>query len=219
MPVKKAITEKDGIYFITFTCCAWMPLFELTNSYDAVYRWFDSLKVKNHHLLGYVIMPNHIHALIAFRNSGSSINTIVSNGKRFMAYELVKRLEQKNENQILHKLSLAVTGSDKKRGKIHQVFEESFDWKECRTDRFIEQKLYYIHNNPCKGKWDLAASPVEYLHSSARFYITGVQGVYEVTNYGFLKDISLTNEKVGIKLNEAVSPLTRKDSQGRHGLQ
>jgi len=157
-------------------------------------------------------MPNHIHALIAFQNNGTSINTIVSNGKRFLAYELVKRLNQQNENQVLHKLSLAVTGSDKKRGKIHQIFEESFDWKECRTDKFIEQKLYYIHNNPCKGKWNLATSPVEYLHSSAGFYATGEHGVYKVTNYGFLKDIDLSNEKVEIKLNRAVSPPAHKGS-------
>jgi hypothetical protein len=29
-------------------------------------------------------MPDHIHALIAFRNTGQSINTIVGNGKRFI---------------------------------------------------------------------------------------------------------------------------------------
>ena len=61
---------------------------------DLVYKWFDFLKEKNHYLIGYVIMPNHIHALIAFQNNGTIINTIVSNGKRFMAYELVKRLKQ-----------------------------------------------------------------------------------------------------------------------------
>ena len=38
-----------------------------------------------------VIMPNHLQALIAFRNTGQLINTIVRNGKRFMAYEIVKR--------------------------------------------------------------------------------------------------------------------------------
>jgi hypothetical protein len=51
------------------------------------------------------------------------------------------------------------------------------------------------NNNPCKGKWNLATSPIEYLYSSACFYITGEQGIYEITNYGFLKDINLTNEK------------------------
>jgi hypothetical protein len=53
------------------------------------------------------------------------------------------------------------------------VFQPSFDWKECRSTRFINQKLSYMHDNPCRGKWDLVGSPVEYKHSSAGFYITG----------------------------------------------
>jgi putative transposase len=48
MSVRRAITEKEGIYFITFTCKKWLPLFELTNSYDAVYKWFENLKPKGH---------------------------------------------------------------------------------------------------------------------------------------------------------------------------
>jgi hypothetical protein len=36
---------------------------------------------------------NHIHTLIGFRNTGKSINTIIGNGKRFMAYDIVKQLE------------------------------------------------------------------------------------------------------------------------------
>lgn len=192
MPVKTPVTEKDGMYFITFTCCSWMPLFQLTNSYDMVYKWFDHLKEKGHYINGYVIMPNHIHALISFRNTGKSINTIISNGKRFMAYEIVNRLSAANEQKILHQLNLAVTESDKKRGKLHQVFEPSFDWKECRSSAFILQKLNYMHDNPCKGKWNLAASPSDYPHSSALFYITGEQGIYPVTGYTFMEDIDLT---------------------------
>ncbi len=38
MPVRKAITEKDGVYFITFTCTNWLPLFKTCNAYDAVYN-------------------------------------------------------------------------------------------------------------------------------------------------------------------------------------
>jgi len=29
MPVRKAITEKDGVYFVTFTCTHWLPLFKI----------------------------------------------------------------------------------------------------------------------------------------------------------------------------------------------
>lgn len=127
MAVKSPITEKEGIYFITFTCCHWLPLIQQTEGYDIIYKWFDYLKSKGHYITGYVIMPNHIHVLIAFRHSDKNINTIISNGKRFIAYEIVKRLEQNKFRGILKRLSDAVTASDKRRGKLHQVFEPSFD--------------------------------------------------------------------------------------------
>jgi hypothetical protein len=49
-----------------------------------------------------------------------------------------------------------------------------------------------MHQNPCAGKYRLAVSPEDYLHSSARFYLTGEQGIYPVTNYMQLEDIDLT---------------------------
>ena len=192
MSVKSPIREKEGIYFITFTCCQWLPLIQQTNSYDAVYKWFDYLKSKGHYITGYVIMQNHLHVLIAFRRSGKNIATIISNGKRFIAYEIVKRLQKRGATAILKKLSEAVTTSDRKRGKLHQVFEPSFDWKECRTNSFIKQKLDYMHDNPCKGVWNLAITAADYPHSSAKYYQTGEQGVYEITGYTFLEDVDLT---------------------------
>jgi REP element-mobilizing transposase RayT len=194
MSVRRAITEKDGIYFITFTCKSWLPLFEQTNSYNAVYKWFDHLKSNGHYITGYVILPNHLHVLIGFKALTQSINTIVSNGKRFIAYEIVKRLEEQNNTAILKTLSDAVIESDRKRGKLHQVFESSFDAKECRRQEFINQKLSYMHNNPCTGVWNLAASPSEYVHSSALFYQTGKHSIYEVINYKELEDINLTEK-------------------------
>lgn len=73
MSVRKQISEVNGVYFITFTCVRWLPLFEITNGYDAVYKWFDYLKQKGHYIIGYVIMPNHLHALIAFSKTDQSI--------------------------------------------------------------------------------------------------------------------------------------------------
>jgi hypothetical protein len=56
----------------------------------------------------------------------------------------------------------------------------------------MEQKLHYMHINPCKGKRNLANSPSDYEHSSARFYIEGTHSSYAVTNYMELADIDLT---------------------------
>lgn len=152
MTVRKAIAEREGLYFITVTCARWLPLFQLTTSYDIVYTWFDYLKKNGHYIVGYVIMPNHFHCLVAFKKSSKNLNSVIGNGKRFMAYELVKRLKEKREDSILSQLASWVNDTDRKNGKIHQVFQPSFDAKECYTDKFIEQKLNYIHKNPCSGK-------------------------------------------------------------------
>ena len=58
--------------------------------------------------------------------------------------------------------------------------------------KFIIQKLDYIHNNPCAGKWNLADCPENYVHSSAGFYYQGVQGIYPVYNVMNLMDIDLS---------------------------
>ncbi len=80
-----------------------------------------------------------------------------------------------SELAILDQLSAAVEPADRLRGKKHEVWEDSFDWKDCRSHFFVTQKLEYMHGNPCNAKWSLASNAVDYLHSSARFYICGEQ--------------------------------------------
>ncbi|MCB9033687.1 MAG: hypothetical protein H6553_07610 [Chitinophagales bacterium] len=190
MPTRRNIPYYSGVYYITFTNYSWLPLFEITQSYDLVYKWFNYLKERDNYIVGYVIMPNHLHVIIAFRKSKQTINTIIGNGKRFLAYGIIDRLKQNNQSAILETLQKAVKSTDKKRGKLHEVFEESFDWKECESDNFIQQKLDYIHNNPCTEKYNLCKDPSSYKHSSAKFYINGVDDKY-VTSYMELQDITL----------------------------
>ena len=59
----------------------------------------------------------------------------------------------------------------------------SFDARKCVDEKRVEQKLGYMHHNPVQGKWNLGEGYVDYQHSSARFYETGVHGVYGVTHY------------------------------------
>jgi REP element-mobilizing transposase RayT len=187
MALHKKITC-PGLYFITFTCYRWLPLIEIVNGYDLVYKWFDILVSAGHAITGYVIMPNHLHVLVYYNGGSQSLNTIVGNGKRFMAYGIVKRLKAQKKYEVLAILERGVCASDRRRGKKHEVWEDAFDAKECRTDDFAFQKLQYIHNNPCAGKWKLAESIIDYLHSSALFYITWQQGIYPVRDYReFLK--------------------------------
>lgn len=136
-------------------------------------------------------MPNHVHATIAFRKTKKSINKIIGDGKRFIGYEIIKRLKQQDQKDILLQLQNAVNSSDKKKGKLHEVWEDNFDWKECNGSGFIVQKLDYMHNNPFTGKWQLAVNAIGYPHSSTKL---GQQGIYPVLNYRELDDINLNSE-------------------------
>ena len=57
-------SNQPALHYITFTCYQWLPLFELTQSYDLVYKWFnwlkDSLNIKT---TAYTIMPNPRHSV------------------------------------------------------------------------------------------------------------------------------------------------------------
>jgi REP element-mobilizing transposase RayT len=177
------LTEKSGMYFITFTCFNWLPLIDLTNAYDKVYKFFDILNKKGHQMVGYVIMPNHLHFLLYFNMQKQSLNTVIGNGKRFIAYEIINRLEAQEQNSILKILCEAVNAAERRRNKQHEVWQGTFDIKECRTEAFILQKLNYLHFNPCTDRWRLCKEPYEFEHSSATFYRIGRQGEVQVRDY------------------------------------
>lgn len=63
-----------------------------------------------------------------------------------MAYEMIDRLTAANEFQLLNKLSATVEQKRRENNKKHEVWELSFDWKECRGEEFRNQKLNYINN-------------------------------------------------------------------------
>ena len=119
-------------------------------------------------------MPNHLHGLLYFPQMPKSLNTIIANAKRFIAYEMIKRLEGAKEEKLLALLRNGVKDREKKKGQVHKVFEDSFDAKQCYNKDFLFEKLNYIHHNPVSKKWSLGSDFVEYEYSSASFYESGI---------------------------------------------
>ncbi len=164
-------SPEPPLYFITFTCRHWLPLFETVNGYGLVYNWFNHLRENlNVKTTGYVIMPNHVHCLLFFPTDQFDLSKIMANGKRFMAYEIIKRLQATDAGKILMQLQEGLTSKQIEKGQNHRVFEESFDAKPVYHRDFLLQKLHYIHLNPVRGKWKLVEHWEDYEHSSARFY-------------------------------------------------
>ncbi len=91
-----------SLYYITFTCRHWLPLIDLVNEYELVYSWFKFLK-ENYSIktTSYVIMPNYVHCILFFPTDQYDLSKIVANGKRFIAYKIIKRLKKKQSHQVL----------------------------------------------------------------------------------------------------------------------
>jgi hypothetical protein len=74
--------------------------------------------------LGNVIMPDHVHILLHYTSTKQSLNTVIGNGKRFIGYGIVKRLEEKKEIVLLNQMKEAVRGKDRQRNKILRYGKE-----------------------------------------------------------------------------------------------
>ena len=105
-----------------------------------------------------------------------------------MAYEIIKRLIHLDQEKTLKVLSGFVSAEERTRKKKHKVFEPSSDIKPCFREKFVIQKLEYIHANPVTGKWKLAANMVDYQHSSASFYeLNREHSLVQITHHKELK--------------------------------
>ena len=188
MSTRKLRTKEGAVYFATFTCHRWLPLIELADAYDLVYKWMHIAYFKGYRFFGHVIMPNHFHFIIRVPDGGM-INSLLANGKRFMAYEIIRRLRAKGSIAILQELQEDLRPSDVERGQKHRVFDTSTDLIELFSGKMIEQKLRYMHANPVSKRWKLADDAVEYEHSSFAFYVNGEARSAPLTpyhEYGYL---------------------------------
>ena len=67
--------------------------------------------------------------------------------------------------------------------KKHELWQRDSLGIEIYSIKVATQKLIYVHQNPIKGKYQLAKDYLSYHYSSARFYENGED------EFGFLKNI------------------------------
>ena len=116
-------------------------------------------------------MPNHFHGIIFLEViCPKNINQIIANGKRFIAYAIIKGLERQQNEILLQELFQSTSTREKNKGQKHKVFKDSFDAKEILSTKMLITKLDYMHRNPCEGRWNLVDNFTKYEYSSAAYY-------------------------------------------------
>lgn len=125
-------------------------------------------------IFGYVIMPNHIHLIWNILTDDRK-ESVAGSFAKFTAHQFQKYL-------LAHNSDLLKQYSSDKTDRKFQLWKRDPLAIPLSNDYILIQKLIYIHNNPVKDNWKLAALPEEYRFSSASFYMYGKD------EFGFLTD-------------------------------
>ena len=150
----KRYQQTRQLHFLTFSCYHRAPLLGTAHARDTFLatlerarRWYGF------YVVGYVVMPEHVHLLISETGTGSLA----------LALQMMKQMA-----------SRALRGS-RWREPFWQARYYDFNvWSERKR----VEKLRYMHRNPVKR--GLVHDPEEWPWSSFRHYLTGEEGLVEV---------------------------------------
>ena len=176
------ITEKDGLYFLTFQIVGWVDIFTRKKYKDIAIESFKYCQEnKGLDLFAYVIMSNHIH-LMARSQSGDLSGTI-RDFKNYTSGKLLEYLEENTESRRdWMKMVFEYHGKSKNK-QTNQIWTHENHAELIYSQKFIEQKINYIHNNPVKA--GIVEKAEDYLYSSARNY-ADLESVIEIIKVSLL---------------------------------
>jgi putative transposase len=167
----------EECFFVTTTCYKWYHLLKMESCKSIVGESINFLNAKyTAATLGYVIMPNHLHLIVYFKN-GNQLSNWMRDLKKFTSVMVRQQIEKAGDIDLLEKLRVP------EKEQVFKVWQDRFDDVYLANKRLLEKKLEYIHTNPLQEHWSLVTKPEDWPHSSAMFYELGRQPLVMVTDY------------------------------------
>jgi len=161
------------MYFVTSTIKDWIPLLsnpEFMNIIIESFRFLiDDSRIQLH---GYVLMPNHIHAIYTVQKD-FSLSDIFRDFHKFTSQQMIKLLRNKGDGELERFRS-------QKKDRIYQIWQTTHAPKQIESYPFFCQKLEYIHFNPCTERWRLCEFPEDYMYSRASDYLLDESGLLPI---------------------------------------
>jgi REP element-mobilizing transposase RayT len=169
MSTKYKVRNNEKAHFITITVVEWIDVFTRLNQKVTI---LDSLKYcqqqKGLEIYAYVLMPSHLHMLCRAKE-GYELANIIRDFKKFTSKKIIQLIKEEPESRQQWLLELfSKACAHLKREQEYKVWQDGYHAEEISSNKFIYQKLNYIHNNPVKDQ--IVEKPEDYLYSSARNY-------------------------------------------------
>jgi REP element-mobilizing transposase RayT len=175
------IHEKDGAHFLTFQIVGWVDLFTRKQYRDEVIESFKYCQQnKGLNLFAFVIMSNHMHLLA--QSEVGDLSGFIRDFKSYTSKRFVEIIESGKESRCEWMKMVFKYHAKLKDNQAHQIWTHENYAEHIYSQKFIEQKVQYIHNNPVRS--GIVVNPEDYLYSSARNY-AGLESVIDVIEVDF----------------------------------
>ncbi len=142
------------LHFITFSCYQRAPFLSTSLARDVFVRILETVRGwYDFYLVGYVVMPEHVHLLMSEPSRNALATTL-------------QMLKQMTCRKLFNE------------GRFWQ--ERYYDFNVWTEHKQVE-KLRYIHRNPVKR--GLVTNPEDWSWSSFRHYMTGEESAVEIESH------------------------------------
>lgn len=113
-------------------------------------------------------MSSHIHLLCKARED-DLLSNVIRDFKTYTSKKIIETIIEYPESRREWMLEYFKKSCEHlKRKQIYKVWQNGYHAGKVYSNKFIKQKVNYIHNNPVVEK--LVANPEDYMFSSARNY-------------------------------------------------
>jgi putative transposase len=156
--------ERNLVHYVTAVTYNRVPVFRSEKACEILIQALATTRAKDpFKLIGYVVMPDHFHALANPRDL--DISMVVGRFKGRAASSVLDWLRSEGHATSLNKLAL---GRPLASGQTHALWLKEFASVDVWSPNFIRQKLNYIHMNPVRA--GLCDHPAKWRWSSYRAY-------------------------------------------------
>jgi len=165
-PLKRFYGRGD-LHFVTFSCYRRRPYLGSVRARNRFVKILDEVRSRQGFLLiGYVVMPEHVHLLISEPGQGNPSKALQ------VVKQRVSRSLRRRTNYPTRQMVLPF---DSEMEVAQAFWQRRFYDFNVWSDKKLKEKLHYMHRNPVERK--LVQHPRDWPWSSWSFYTKGERGL------------------------------------------
>ena len=172
--LKRCYGQKD-LHFITFCCYHRHPYLQTVRARNLFLKTLPAVRRQfAFRLVGYVVMPDHVHLLISEPEKGN-VSRVLQVLKQRVSRAMRRKKRHASTKQLRLDFGEAAEGD-------RRFWQRRFFDFNVWSDKKRKEKLHYMHANPVKER--LVEHPREWRWSSFSFYAHDEPGLIRIDAAG-----------------------------------